>query len=183
LYAGRLVWEKDLRTLADAYRHIRASRDDVAFVLVGDGPVRTELQDLMPGAIFLGYQAGADLSSAFASSDVLVFPSTTETFGNVVIEAMASGLPVVCAKAGGAFGAVEDGVTGLHTAPRDPLDLARKVEHLLANPAMRRAMGHQGRLRAETYSWDAIFDLLFHHYLQIVTFPGVNRAESMGKVA
>ncbi len=98
LYAGRLVWEKDLKTLADAYKILHEKRSDIKFVLAGDGPVKNDLKTLMPEALFLGYLSGPELSAAFASSDIFVFPSTTETFGNVTLEAMASGIVPVCAK-------------------------------------------------------------------------------------
>jgi glycosyltransferase involved in cell wall biosynthesis len=86
-----------------------------------------ELKEQMPDAVFLGQLSGNDLSTAYASSDIFVFPSTTETFGNVTIEAMASGVPPICAKEGGAYGIIDDGVTGLIAKPRDPVDLSNKI--------------------------------------------------------
>ncbi len=128
LFAGRLVWEKDLATLAEAHRILRRERDDVAFVLVGDGPIQKDLEALMPGAIFLGHQSGRPAASTtFASSDVFAFPSTTETFGNVTVEAMASGVVPVCAREGGAYGVVREHQTGLITRPRDPAHLAEAI--------------------------------------------------------
>src|SRR5690606_5957864 len=123
LFAGRLVWEKDLKTLAEAYKIVLAKTKNVLFVLAGDGPVRKELEILMPEAKFLGYQSGKNLSTVYASSDIFIFPSTTETFGNVTLEAMASGIPPICAKEGGAYGFIEDKINGLLTEPRHPEDL------------------------------------------------------------
>lgn len=172
LFAGRLVWEKDLRTLAESYRIITARRDDARFVLAGDGPIRSELEQLMPGALFLGQLSGEDLSRAYASSDVFVFPSTTETFGNVTLEAMASGIPPVCAREGGAWGFVKSGTTGLLAEPRDSLDLARQVEQLLDRPDRRRAMGHAALDFARQQSWDRIVDRLLASYSEVAALKG-----------
>ncbi|MEW6510565.1 MAG: glycosyltransferase family 1 protein [Bacteroidota bacterium] len=172
LFAGRLVWEKDLRTLAEAYRIISARRSDALFVLAGDGPVRSELEQMMPGAVFLGQLSGTDISRAYASSDILVFPSTTETFGNVTLEAMASGIPPVCAREGGAYGFVRHDVTGLLAEPRDGGDLARKIEHLLNRPDRRAAMGRAALEFAQAQSWDKIFDRLVAGYSEIAAIKG-----------
>ena len=176
LFAGRLVWEKDLRTLADTYRIITARRDDVRFVLAGDGPIRSELEQLMPEALFLGQLSGNDLSRAYASSDVFVFPSTTETFGNVTLEAMASGIPPVCAREGGAWGFVQSGTTGLLTEPRNSLDLARQVEQLLDRPERRKAMGKAALEFARQQSWDHIVDRLLASYSEVAAMKGRRKA-------
>jgi len=168
LYVGRLVWEKDLRTLAEAYHILAERRKDHAFVLVGDGPARAELAALMPEAHFLGYQSGHDLSTAFASSDIFVFPSTTETFGNVIIEAMASALPPVCARAGGPGGLVQNGTTGLLAAPRDAGDLAHQITMLADSPSMRDRMADHGLAFAQTQAWERIFDRLLASYDRVI---------------
>ncbi len=168
LFAGRLVWEKDLRTLARTYARITARHPEVVFALAGEGPVREELHQMMPQALFLGHQTGEDLSRAYASSDIFVFPSTTETFGNVTLEAMASGLPPVCAKEGGAYGFVEHGVTGMLAAPRDPQDLATQIEFLLDHPDRRQEMGSAACTFAQEQSWEKIFQRLFESYAEVV---------------
>jgi glycosyltransferase involved in cell wall biosynthesis len=167
LYAGRLVWEKDLLTLANAHRLLQGRRTDVAFVLAGDGPIRPELEQLMPGAVFLGHQSGMELSTSFASSDILAFPSTTETFGNVVLEAMASGVVPICAAEGGASGVISDHHTGLVTRPRDAEHLARSIEYLADQPGKRAGMADRALLYARRQSWDRIFDNLFADYDEI----------------
>ncbi|MEQ9304203.1 MAG: glycosyltransferase, partial [Marinoscillum sp.] len=91
---------------------------DISMVIVVDGPARQELQQNMPNAIFTGKLVGEDLSRAYASSDVFVFPSTTETFGNVILEAMASGLPVVAADKGGPSDILRTGETGFLVKPQ-----------------------------------------------------------------
>jgi glycosyltransferase involved in cell wall biosynthesis len=169
LFAGRLVWEKDLRTLAEAYRIITSRRDDALFVMAGDGPVREELAAMMPGALFLGQLDGSALSAAYASSDLFVFPSTTETFGNVTLEAMASGIPPVCAREGGAYGFVKSGATGLLAEPRDGEDFARKVSYMLDRPEERKKMGAAARAFASGQSWERIFDRLFAGYVDLAS--------------
>ncbi|MGE5354323.1 MAG: glycosyltransferase family 4 protein [Acidobacteriota bacterium] len=168
LYAGRLVWEKDLLTFANASRIISGRRDDIVFVLAGDGPVKNELEKMMPGAVFLGYQKGKSLSTAFASSDVFVFPSTTETFGNVTLEAMASGIPAICVREGGAYDVIQDEVTGLIAEPRDAGDLSRKILRLANDRSGRLEMGRRAYDYAIEQTWSNIFSRLFDSYLEVV---------------
>jgi phosphatidylinositol alpha 1,6-mannosyltransferase len=175
LFAGRLVWEKDLRTLAAMHARLTRERNDVVLALAGDGPVRKELEDLMPGAVFLGQLNGQDLSHAYASSDLFVFPSTTETFGNVIIEAMASGTVPVCAREGGAAGVVQHGVTGLLATPRDPDDLCAAATYLLDNPARREAMALQGLEFARRQSWHNIFQRMIESYREVRNSYGHRR--------
>lgn len=167
LYAGRLVWEKDLRTLAGAYKIISEMRSDIKFFLAGNGPIEQELRKMMPGAVFLGYQKAENLSTAFASSDMLVFPSTTETFGNVTLEAMASGIPAICPREGGAYDLIQDEVNGLIANPRDPEDLARKILRLSDDPALRIEMGIKAYEFAREQTWSNIFSRLFDSYMEI----------------
>jgi phosphatidylinositol alpha 1,6-mannosyltransferase len=166
-YAGRLVWEKDLRILAETYRLLRQKRSDFVLVLAGDGPIRQDLTAMMPGAVFLGQLTGELLSTAYASSDLFVFPSTTETFGNVIVEAMASGVPPVCARAGGAAGVVQHGVTGLLSVPRDSREYAGAIEHLLDTPARRDALATQALEFARRQTWEAIFRRLVETYAEV----------------
>jgi len=168
LYVGRLVWEKNLRMLADAYQRLQARRSDLAFILIGEGPIRNQLQQLMPQAIFVGYQSGLDLSTAYASSDLFVFPSVTETFGNVILEAMASGLVPVCTNQGGARGIVRSGVTGLFTRPQDPQDLADTIDYLLNHPELRARLAQQSIHYAREQTWEQIFTDMFADYTSII---------------
>ena len=168
LYAGRLVWEKDLKVFADAYDIIISQRDDVLFVLAGDGPIKDELKSLMPKAFFLGHQSGEALSTSYASSDVFAFPSTTETFGNVSLEAMASGIPPVCVSEGGAFGIIQDGINGLIAHPHNPENFVDKINFLLDNTEKRKELGLNAYKFAQTQSWDNIISKLISNYETII---------------
>jgi glycosyltransferase involved in cell wall biosynthesis len=168
LFAGRLVTEKGLITLAETYKLLTAQRSDFTFVLAGDGPLIDELKSKMPGAIFLGQQPVKDLAVSFASSDVFVFPSTTETFGNVTLEAMASGLPPVCVKEGGAYGMIKDGQTGFIAEPRNPTDIADKINTLLNNRELRVNMSLNALQYARTQTWENNFKKLFNSYETII---------------
>ena len=168
LFVSRLVWEKDLRVLAGMHDLLRSRRDDFVMVIVGDGHARVEFEQMMPGAHFLGYQSGIPLAESFASSDIFVFPSTTETFGLVTLEAMASQLAPVAAKAGGAEELLEEGKSGLFAQPLSAADLARKVEWLLDYPRFRQSISKQAHVRAQQYRWETILDRLFESYAEIV---------------
>jgi glycosyltransferase involved in cell wall biosynthesis len=168
LFVSRLVWEKDLRVLAAAYHALKSKRNDFELVIIGDGHARQGFEALVPGAHFLGYQSGIALSEGFASSDIFVFPSTTETFGLVTLEAMASGLVPVAAKAGGAAEIIQDGVSGFLTKPLDAEDLAARLEQLLDCREMRMEMAQNAIQRAETYYWSKILQNLFASYNEVV---------------
>jgi glycosyltransferase involved in cell wall biosynthesis len=101
LYVGRVSSEKELTLALDAFRKMKALYNDICFVVCGDGPKKTAYEKQYPNVHFVGYQTGEMLSKIYASSDIFVFPSPTETLGNVVLEAMASGLPVIVANQGG----------------------------------------------------------------------------------
>lgn len=168
LFVSRLVWEKDLRVLAGMHDLLRSRRDDFVMVIVGDGHARAQLEQMMPGVHFLGYQSGTTLAESFASSDIFVFPSTTETFGLVTLEAMASRLASVAAKAGGAQELLEDGKSGLFAAPLSAVDLACKVERLLDYPRFRQSISDQAYVRAQSYRWETILGNLFESYAEII---------------
>ena len=183
LFAGRLVWEKDLQTLSETYHILNKKRNDVVFVLAGDGPIRNELEELMPRAKFLGYQSGNNLSTAYASSDIFVFPSTTETFGNVTVEAMASGIPPICAREGGAYGIIKENQTGLIAEPRNPFDLANKIESLVDNPMEKERIASNAYNFAQSQSWENIIDNLVSSYMKVVKNYVKKRINSNSKVA
>lgn len=163
-YVGRLVWEKNVRHLVDVSRRLTELRIDHIMVVVGDGPAREELKELLPEAVFTGHLNGEQLSTAYASSDIFFFPSTTETFGNVVLEAMASGLPCVCAEATGSSDLVLHGTTG-YLAPGDaPEELADHVARLASDTDLRSELGRQSHARSQQFRWENILRTMVDHY-------------------
>ncbi|HEX6039889.1 glycosyltransferase family 1 protein [Longimicrobium sp.] len=168
LMVSRLVKEKDMADLVEMERVLRSRGNTHRLVLVGDGPMRGELQAALPDAYFAGHQSGEALARWYASGDVFVFPSTTETFGNVVLEAQASGLPAVVVDRGGPPDLVQPGQTGFIARGNDPADLAEKCETLLRDPERRARMGMQAREAARERDWAAINGRLIESYGTIV---------------
>jgi len=168
LMVSRLVKEKDMADLVEMDRILRRRGNRHRLVLVGDGPMRAELQEALPDAYFAGHQSGEPLARWYASGDVFVFPSTTETFGNVVLEAQASGVPPVVVDRGGPAELVAPGETGLVARGNDPADLAARCETLLRDPALRAEMGTRARQAARERDWAAINGRLIRSYRQIV---------------
>jgi glycosyltransferase involved in cell wall biosynthesis len=162
LYVGRISREKDLDVLAAAYDKVRAAGLPVQLFLVGHGPYSEALAAALPDAGFLGYLTGEPLAKAYASADIFVFPSTTDTFGNVVIEAQASGLPVIVSDLGGPKELVEDGVNGLVTKARDVKDVARAITLLAGDQKMRTRMGEKARQSVVDRSWPGAFQKFWH---------------------
>ncbi len=157
LYVGRVSREKDLDLLAAAYRRLREEGLSIQLFIVGHGPYSEELSKSLPDAVFTGYLTGKELAAAYASADVFVFPSTTDTFGNVIIEAQASGLPVVVSDAGGPKELVQENETGLITKSHDVDDLVRAIRALVVDPALRQRMGNQARESVMNRTWPAAF--------------------------
>lgn len=158
LYAGRIAAEKNLPLLIDAFRHMQAMRPSMKLVMVGDGPERAKLQARHPDIVFAGMQTGVALAEHYASADLFAFPSTTETFGNVIIEAMASGLPVVAYDYAAAREHIRHGENGLRAAFADPRAFISQAQHLHANAADMRRMGQNARLTAEKLDWNHIHE-------------------------
>lgn len=165
---SRLVLEKGLDVFADTMDRLSGSGLPVKCLVVGDGPAREELEERLPDAVFLGHQSGLDLSRAYASSDIFVFPSYTETFGNVTLEAMASGLPTICADATGSRSLVVPGTTGFLAPPQDASIFAAHVERLVADGSLRAQMGRAARDEARTYAWPVVLDRIVGYYLEIL---------------
>ena len=153
LFVGRVSKEKNLDLLVAATRRLAEWKTPVRPIIVGDGPYMGEMRRLLGDAIFTGYLAGEDLARGYASADFFVFPSTTDTFGNVVLEAQASGIPVIVSDVGGPRDLVAHGVDGFITKALDVNDLAESIRRLAEDPAGARAMGAAGRARVETRDW------------------------------
>jgi len=171
LYVGRLAPEKRLPLLLQAFERVRENASvEVALVLVGGGPMEGELRNRpRPGVHLAGYLTGLELSRAYASADVFGFPSDTETFGNVVLEAMASGLPVVGVDRGGVRDSIVPGETGFRTPPGDVDAFAEALIHLVENPLLRVRMGTRGRIHAEGRTWPRILDGVLDTYREAMT--------------
>ncbi|PYK70918.1 MAG: histidinol-phosphatase [Verrucomicrobia bacterium] len=157
LYVGRISKEKDLDVLAQAYRQLRDEGLPIQLYLVGDGPYLQALNKALPEAVFTGYLRGKELAAAYASADVFVFPSTTDTFGNVVIEAQASGVPVIVSDTGGPKELVEANVNGVVTKSHDVEDLARAIRDLVNDKRKRDQMSRQARQAVVDRSWPGAF--------------------------
>ncbi len=157
LYVGRISKEKDLDVLAAAYRQLRESDCPVELFMVGNGPYSDALAKLLPEAVFTGYLAGEELATAYASADIFLFPSTTDTFGNVIIEAQASGLPVIVSDLGGPKELVEPGVNGFVTKALNVADFAGAIRTLVTDAELRRRMSVAARESVMNRSWPTAF--------------------------
>jgi glycosyltransferase involved in cell wall biosynthesis len=172
LYVGRLAPEKNLLTLLDVFGRLReraapGARDRLRLALVGGGPLEECLRDArLPGVVMPGYQHGEALARWYASGDIFVFPSLTETFGNVVLEAQSSGLPVVAFNYPALGERVAHGEDGL--LAEDPDDMAAALARLLSDAGARRRFGAAARRKAEGQGWEPIFDRLEERYREVV---------------
>ena len=174
LYVGRLSREKGLLTLAEAFRQAAGVRSGLTLALVGEGPGHAEVAKALQGVPhrFVGALTGDDLAAAYASSDVFCLPSQTETFGQVVTEAAASGLPSIVMARGGAAELVSDGETGLLVSPDSVTALAAAIAVLHDNPSIRGEMGACARASALARpGWDEVFADLLDGYRTLVTGP------------
>lgn len=161
LHVSRLVREKRLDTLTDALNRLDVRH---RVVIVGDGPDYDFAAQELPHAVFTGFLSGDDLAIAYACSDIFVFPSDSESFGNVTLEAMASGLPCVCADATGSRSLVVPGETGFLAGADDAEGFARHITTLANDRDLRRSMGEAARTRALTFSWDETMARLLGYY-------------------
>ncbi|MEO8194637.1 MAG: glycosyltransferase family 1 protein [Gemmatimonadales bacterium] len=166
-FVSRLVAEKGLGVVSDVIAGLRERNIGHRTLIVGEGPERARLEASLPGAIFEGHLTGEPLASAYAASDVFLFPSETETFGNVTLEAMSSGLPAVVADATGSNALVRDGVTGYLAPARDSAAFLDRVATLIGNGEMRSSMGRAARESAEPYEWDRVLAQLAGYYEEL----------------
>ena len=162
LYVGRIAPEKDLEVLLEAAGLLNQQGLQYKLLMVGDGPSRQKLENLnIDNVLFVGYKHGQELYDLYASADIFVFPSVTETFGNVVLEAMASGLPVVAALAGGVEDNLLRGQNGLAFKPGNALDMAEQMEKLMTQREMRLNLSKGALEHARSRSWDKVLDDFF----------------------
>jgi glycosyltransferase involved in cell wall biosynthesis len=172
-YVGRLAPEKDIETLVKIIKRGNEKyRDSVHWLLVGDGPLADELKEELRGNVtFTGYLKGEELAHVYASSHTMIFPSPTETFGNVVLESLACGTPVIGANAGGVKHIIINTKTGYLCEPKQVQQFAAAIDNLLNDPIKHKQMSLFAREYALSQSWDQIFENLLSHYESVIHAP------------
>jgi glycosyltransferase involved in cell wall biosynthesis len=172
LYVGRVSWEKNLRLLVQSFRKL--NHRHCHLVIVGDGPAAGEMRQELAGlpVTYTGYLRGESLARAYASADIFAFPSRTETFGQVVLEAMASGLPVVGLDSEGVCDLVIDGRTGFLDIQRSDEEeqatgYRERLNRLIQDSMLRQRMGQTALSEAQQRSWEAAMDCLMQGYQEV----------------
>ena len=163
-FLGRIVMEKGLDVFADTVHALEERAVPHKVLVIGDGPARPWFEQQLPNAIFAGEQTGTDLARLLASADVLLNPSVTEAFGNVTLEAMACGLPVVAAVSTGATNLVRDGITGMLANAGEIDEFADALEMYIRDPELRQHHGEAGLAVAKTMDWDRINSAVIRTY-------------------
>jgi glycosyltransferase involved in cell wall biosynthesis len=169
LFVGRLAQEKNLATLAEAFAAMRRLRPDARMVVVGDGPKRQELQALLPDAVFAGTRRGVELARHYASADVFLFPSMTETFGNVTTEAMASGLAVVAFEHAAAGLLIRSGSNGLLAPLADKAAFIAQATRLATDAALIDSLRAGAAETANRLGWGRIVDQIQAAFIAAVS--------------
>jgi glycosyltransferase involved in cell wall biosynthesis len=167
-FLGRVVMEKGLDLFADAVQALRQCGVRHRVLVIGEGPARPWFEEQLPDAVFTGELTGDDLARAVASADVLLNTSITETFGNVTLEAMACGLPIVAAMASGTTNLVRDGETGILVDSGDVEGLAAALQAYARAPELRAEHGRAGLAVAETMDWDRINSAVLRAYARAI---------------
>lgn len=165
VYVGRLAAEKDLDHLLPIF----SKRDDICLAIVGDGPERVNLEEVFKGTktTFTGFLKGDDLSKAYATGDAFIFPSISETFGLVISESMASGVPVIAAENGPTLEQIVPGQTGMIFQPGDTASMMEALK-ILDNPLKLKEMSLKARREAEKYSWENATQALLNYYEETI---------------
>ncbi|MCX7842715.1 MAG: glycosyltransferase family 1 protein [Clostridia bacterium] len=171
LYVGRLAAEKDLDILMQSILQTNELHPgEAVFVLVGDGPYAEDLKKMAPdNVVFTGYKKGQELAAIYASCDVFAFPSSTETFGNVVLEAMASGTPVIAVNSGGVKDSIIHEYNGLLCRPRDSQSFTAAISTMLQNKEQIDRMSSNALEYTKSKSWDRIFSSLVADYSSVIS--------------
>jgi glycosyltransferase involved in cell wall biosynthesis len=171
LYVGRVSREKSLPFLVEVFKRLVTLRPNVRLCTIGDGPYLEEMKEALEGlpAVFTGPLEGEKLAQAYASSDLFVFPSTTDTFGNVVLEAQASGLPVIVTEEGGPRENLIEGVTGLVVPPDDLKAFVEALLRLIDSPDLLRRMARNAREYSSKRSFESAYLELWESYREVTT--------------
>jgi glycosyltransferase involved in cell wall biosynthesis len=156
LYVGRLAPEKNLPVVLQAYAAMKSMRRDARLVLVGDGPERAALQSAHADCVFAGMRSGEDLATHYASGDIFLFPSTTETFGNVTVEAMASGLAVIAYDYAAAAEHIRHGRNGVVAGCDNAREFTALAANLVCDPQRVANLGRHARASAERIDWEEV---------------------------
>lgn len=167
-FVGRLVLEKGLGIFADTLDLLAEREIKFKALIVGDGPERERFTNRLPDAIFTGYLNGDNLARAYASSDIFFNASITETFGNVTLEAMACGLPAVCANATGSRSLVSHNENGLLAETLEPAIFADHLQNIIETPKLKAQMANNSLQRAQEYTWDAVLSRLLEQYSDVM---------------
>lgn len=169
-YAGRLAPEKNVELLLRISQKLDPQlAKKIHWLIVGDGPQRELLEKEAPeNMTFTGYLKGEQLAQIYSASDLFIFPSATETFGNVVLESLASGTPVIGADSGGVKSIIDNGTTGHLCEPNSAEQFTNAITSLILSDSKRIQMGYEGRKYALTQKWNSIFDDLLLHYQHVV---------------
>lgn len=161
IFASRLVWEKNLGTLIKVYRESKKQGDKYNFIIAGDGVAKETLEEKMPDAHMLGKIDHEKLAILYASSDIFLFPSVSETYGNVVVEAMASGCPCVIAKGGGSQSLVKHGETGFLCEPNNPEDYLKRIDEIISSSELRSSFVTNGLAYTKNLDWHVLAKTYF----------------------
>ena len=161
LFASRLVWEKNLETLFGIYDELQASQTAVNFLIVGDGSARKACEARMQNAVFTGKADHSYLSVLYASADIFLFPSVSETYGNVVLEAMASGLPCIIADGGGSKDFIQQGFNGFKCEPYNVADYIEKIKLTLSNKVLYKQFSAEGLICSRQLNWEQLARVYF----------------------
>jgi glycosyltransferase involved in cell wall biosynthesis len=166
LYVGRVSKEKDLPLLVEVFKSLVQSQQNISLIIVGDGPYLKEMRQELRGTptVFTGYLQGEELPAIYASCDLFVFPSTTDTFGNVVLEAQACGLPVIVTDSGGPQENLIVGKTGVVVPASDGDALFVAIQGLLTNPNRLKSMAREARQYMEERSFEKCFEQTWQIY-------------------
>lgn len=172
-FVSRLVWEKNLKLYADIIRRLEADFSHVRSLVVGDGPAMEEMKRLLPDAVFTGFLTGDKLATSYASSDIFFFPSDTETFGNVTLEAMASGLPCLVADAAGSKSLVSHGKNGFMATVENEQAFYEYGKELVNDAQLRSRMSEKSIKKSAEFTWENINGGLLKNYYELAERQGI----------
>jgi glycosyltransferase involved in cell wall biosynthesis len=183
LYCGRVSVEKNMPMLASAFKKLCATRDDTALVIAGDGPYAAEMKQRLAGlpAYFLGFRNDAELAPLYAGADLFVFPSRTDTLGQVVMEAQACGLPALVGNEGGPKETVIDEVTGVVLASNDPERWCQAIDALLNDEPRLQRMRRSAPQRSARFSLDETFEHFWAEHVKAASRPAADDDSIVGR--